>query len=227
MTLAELKYDDRGLLTVVAQDRLTGELRMLAHANREALQATLATGEAHFYSRSRGALWKKGESSGNVLRVHEVWADCDGDAVLYLVDPAGPTCHTGRATCFFRRLGENGALADDATKHGSALLPGLWQALEERSRSSEGTKSYTKKLLDAGPPLIGAKIREEAGELSDAIAGETDERVISEAADVLYHVLVGLLSRGVSLTAVQAELARRFGMSGLDEKAARAAKPTP
>ncbi len=227
MTLAELKYDERGLLTVVAQDRLTGELRMLAHANREALQATLATGDAHFYSRSRGALWKKGESSGNVLCVHEVWADCDGDAVLYLVDPAGPTCHTGRATCFFRRLGRDGALADDATKHGSALLPGLWQALEERSRSSEGTKSYTKKLLDAGAPLIGAKIREEAGELSDAIAGETDERVVSEAADVLYHVLVGLLSRGVALTAVQAELARRFGMSGLDEKAARAAKPTP
>ena len=104
MTLAELKYDQSGLLTVVAQDRLTGELRMLAHANREALQATLDTGEAYFFSRSRNALWKKGESSGHVLRVSEVWTDCDGDAVLYLVDPAGPTCHTGRESCFFQRL---------------------------------------------------------------------------------------------------------------------------
>lgn len=224
MTLADLKYDDRGLLTVVAQDRLSGELRMLAHANRQALQATLDTGEAHFYSRSRGALWKKGESSGHVLRVSEVWTDCDGDAVLYLVEPAGPTCHTGRPTCFFRVIGQDGAVTDHTAAHGMSLLPRLWSELEARKANGAG-KGYTRKLLDGGAAAINAKITEEAGELAQAIAGEADERVVSEAADVLYHVLVGLLSRGLSVRDVEAELARRFGVSGIDEKAARAPKP--
>ena len=98
--LAQLKKDAAGLVTVVAQDRLTGEVRMVAHANEEAVQQTLETGAAHFFSRSRGALWKKGETSGNVMRVHEVWADCDADALLYLVDPEGPSCHTGAPSCF-------------------------------------------------------------------------------------------------------------------------------
>jgi len=223
MNLAELKYDANGLLTVVAQDRLTGELRMLAHANREALQATLDSGEAHFFSRSRNALWKKGESSGHVLSVSEVWTDCDGDAVLYLVDPAGPTCHTGRATCFFRVVGEDGAVADDAARHGVSALPRLEAELEARKASGAG-KSYTRKLLDGGPEAINAKITEEAGELAQAIAGEADERVISEAADLIYHAMVGLLHRGISLRAVEGELARRFGVSGLAEKAARKPK---
>ena len=223
MTLAELKYDERGLLTVVAQDRLTGELRMLAHANREALQATLDTGDAHFYSRSRGALWKKGESSGHVLRVSEVWTDCDGDAVLYLVEPAGPSCHTGRATCFFRVIGKDGAVADNAQTHGMSALPRLWAELEAR-KANGAAKSYTRKLLDGGAAAINAKITEEAGELAQAIRDESDQRVVSEAADVLYHVLVGLLSRGVSMRDVEAELAKRFGVSGLDEKAARPPK---
>lgn len=223
MTLSELKYDERGLVTVVAQDRLTGELRMLAHANREALEATLNTGQAHFYSRSRAALWKKGETSGHVLRVSEVWTDCDGDAVVYLVDPAGPTCHTGRPTCFFRVIGKDGAIAEHAGAHAMSALPRLWAELKARTASTGG-KSYTRKLLDGGPAAIGAKIIEEAGELVEAIHAESDERVVSETADVLYHVLVGLLSRGVDLRAVQAELARRFGVSGLDEKAARPPK---
>lgn len=223
MTLAELKYDANGLLTVVAQDRLTGELRMLAHANRQALQATLETGEAHFFSRSRNALWKKGESSGHVLRVSEVWADCDGDAVLYLVDPAGPTCHTGRATCFFRVIGQDGAVTDDAVRHGVSALPRLVTELEAR-KASGATASYTRKLLDGGAEAINAKIIEEAGELAHAIAVESDERVVSEAADLVYHALVGLVHRGISLRAVEGELARRFGVSGLAEKAARRPK---
>lgn len=225
MTLAELKYDDRGLLTVVAQDRLTGELRMLAHANREALQATLDTGEAHFYSRSRGALWKKGESSGHVLRVSEVWTDCDGDAVLYVVDPAGPTCHTGRTTCFFRVIDRAGAIAEHAAAHGMPALARLEAELEQRKKAGGSGKSYTRKLLDGGAPAIGAKVQEEAGELVEALARESDARVVSEAADLLYHVMVGLLSRGLGLRDVQAELARRFGVSGIDEKAARPPKP--
>jgi phosphoribosyl-ATP pyrophosphohydrolase/phosphoribosyl-AMP cyclohydrolase len=215
-----LKYDGDGLVTVVVQDRLTGEIRMLAHANDEAVRATLASGEGHFYSRSRSALWRKGESSGNVLRVVEVWTDCDADALLYLVDPEGPSCHTGRQTCFFRVVGNDGSVTDDANAHAAALLPRLWAELEAR-KSATSAKSYTRSLLDGGAAKVGEKIREEADELARAIASESDERVVAEAADALYHLLVGLLSRGVGLRDVEAELARRFGTSGLTEKASR------
>lgn len=220
MDLAELKYDDQGLVTVVVQDRLTGEVRMLAHANEPALRATLESGEGHFYSRSRQALWRKGETSGHVLHVAEIWTDCDADAVIYLVDPEGPSCHTGRATCFFRVVEASSQIRDDAQHHARAVLPRLWAELEARKRDTSG-RSYTRALLDAGVSKIGAKIREEADELARAIAGESDERVVSEAADEIYHLLVGLLARGIDLRAVQAELARRFGVSGLAEKASR------
>jgi phosphoribosyl-ATP pyrophosphohydrolase/phosphoribosyl-AMP cyclohydrolase len=220
MDLSELKYDGQGLVTVVVQDRLTGEIRMLAHASEAALRATLESGEGHFYSRSRQALWRKGETSGHVLRVAEIWADCDADAVIYLVDPDGPSCHTGRTSCFFRVVERSSQIRDDAQNHARALLPRLWAELHARKRDTSG-RSYTRSLLDAGAAKIGAKIREEADELARAIAGESDERVVSEAADEIYHLLVGLLARGVDLRAVEAELARRFGVSGLAEKASR------
>jgi len=201
-------------VTVVAQDRLTGEVRMVAHANVEALEQTLSSGVAHFFSRSRNALWKKGETSGNVMHVHEVWLDCDADAVLYLVDAEGPTCHTGAPNCFITRL--------DADKSGRAapLFVRLEEALIERKNASS-EKSYTRSLLDGGAEKIGRKLREEADELARAVADETPERVASEAADVVYHAMVGLISRGVSWRDVEAELAKRFGVSGHDEKAAR------
>jgi phosphoribosyl-ATP pyrophosphohydrolase/phosphoribosyl-AMP cyclohydrolase len=221
MDLDSLKWDEHGLVTVVVQDRLSGEIRMLAHANRDAVAATLASGFAHFYSRSRKQQWRKGETSGNGLRVVELWADCDADALIYLADAEGPSCHTNRETCFFRRADAAGHVHEDPVRHARALLPKLWAELDERRVASEG-KSYTKSLLDAGAPKINAKIQEEAGELTRAIAGESDERVVSEAADVLYHVLVGLMARGVTFRDVEAELARRFGTSGHDEKAARA-----
>jgi phosphoribosyl-ATP pyrophosphohydrolase/phosphoribosyl-AMP cyclohydrolase len=220
MDLSQLKYDAAGLVTVVVQDRLTGEVRMLAHADQRALRATLDTGDGHFFSRSRHALWRKGETSGHVLRVAEIWTDCDADAVLYLVDPDGPSCHTGRATCFFRVIERDGVV-QDAERHAQSALPRLWTELEARKQAPAGS-SYTRKLLDGGAAAIGAKIREEADELARAIVDESDERVVSEAADEIYHVLVGLLSRGVDLRAVEAELARRFGVSGLLEKANRA-----
>jgi len=218
--MIQLKYDVDGLVTVVAQDRLTGELRMLAHANEQAVMATLSSGEAHFYSRSRKALWRKGESSGHVLRVAEVWADCDADALLYLVDPDGPSCHTGRESCFFRLVESDGTLRDEALAHGRPLLPGLWAELNLRQQQSP-THSYTRRLLDLGRGEIARKIREEADELGRALESESDERVVSEAADEIYHLLVGLLARGIALRDVEAELARRFGVSGLTEKASR------
>jgi len=223
MQLESLKWDAAGLVTVVVQDASSGEIRMLAHANLEALRATFDTGFAHFYSRSRQSLWCKGESSGHRLKVQQVWVDCDGDAVVYLAEPDGPSCHTNRETCFFTRARGPGEIEVDAKYHAAAALPALWQELLER-RASPATKSYTRSLLDAGPAKISAKIEEEAEELSRALQGESDERVASEAADVLYHVLVGLLSRGLSLRDVERELARRSGVSGLVEKASRAPK---
>ncbi len=218
MDVAGLKWDGAGLVTVVVQDRHTGEVRMLAHANEEAVHKTIESGDGWFFSRSRQALWRKGESSGHTLRVVEVWADCDGDALLYLVDPAGPSCHTGRRTCFFERL-DGGAELEDSAQAAPTLVR-LWDALGERQRAS-ANRSYTRSLLDAGVGKIGAKVREEADETARALGGESDARVVSEAADLVYHLLVGLLSRDLDPRDVVAELARRFGTSGHQEKASR------
>jgi phosphoribosyl-ATP pyrophosphohydrolase/phosphoribosyl-AMP cyclohydrolase len=220
MQLKDLKWDGDGLVTVVVQDASTGEVRMLAHANEAALRATFDTGFAHFFSRSRRALWCKGETSGNRLRVRGTWIDCDRDALVYLAEPEGPSCHTSRETCFFTRVQADGELVPDAKHHAQSALPALWSELLDR-RESAATKSYTRSLLDAGVPKINAKIQEEAEELARALASESEERVVSEAADVMYHMLVGLLARGLSLRDLEVELARRSGLSGLTEKANR------
>jgi phosphoribosyl-AMP cyclohydrolase / phosphoribosyl-ATP pyrophosphohydrolase len=218
-----LKRDANGLVTVVVQDRHTGLVRMVAHAGDEAIQATLDSGYAHFFSRSRGKLWKKGEESGHVLRVHEVWADCDADCLVYLVDPEGPSCHTGRETCFFRKLSADGSLQEPSGELASPTFPRLFAALEAR-REQSAEQSYTRALLDKGAPKIAEKIREEGDELARAVEHESDERVLGESGDVVYHLLVGLLFRKLSLRDVQALLASRFGISGHAEKAARTPK---
>ncbi|HEY3594330.1 MAG TPA: bifunctional phosphoribosyl-AMP cyclohydrolase/phosphoribosyl-ATP diphosphatase HisIE [Polyangiaceae bacterium] len=219
--MKELKFDEQGLIPAIVQDRLTGEVRMCAFMNREALAQTLSTGRATFFSRSRQALWVKGETSGNVLDVSEVRADCDGDTLLLLVDPAGPSCHTGKQNCFFRPVSADGVAAE-----GNAAAPflGRLEAEIEARRQSSGEKSYTKSLLDAGTSKIGDKMREEADEFARALAGESEDRVASEAADVVYHLLVGLASRRVSWRSVVSALAKRSGTSGHAEKAARAPK---
>lgn len=217
MELPPLKLDRDGLITVVAQDRATGEIRMVAHADIEALRRTAETGLAHFYSRSRGRLWMKGEESGNTLAVSSIWLDCDADAAVYLVDPTGPTCHTGSASCFFQRVHPGSA------PEGARALPVLDEltTILERRRSDDAQRSYTRSLLEAGPERIGAKLREEADELARAVSGESDERVAAEAADLVYHAMVALLSRGLSMRDVARVLAARFGVSGHDEKASR------
>jgi phosphoribosyl-ATP pyrophosphohydrolase/phosphoribosyl-AMP cyclohydrolase len=222
MDFSWLKRDAAGLVTVVVQDRQTGMVRMVAHADDEALGATLETGLGHFHSRSRQRLWKKGEESGHFLHVHEVWADCDADCVLYLVDPDGPSCHTGREACFFTRIGSDGS-PKESPQHGAPSFVRLWSELEAR-RDASAEKSYTRSLLDKGAHKIGEKIREEGDEFARAVEGETDERVISEAGDVVYHLLVGLLFRKLTLRDVQAQLSARFGVSGHQEKASRALK---
>jgi phosphoribosyl-ATP pyrophosphohydrolase/phosphoribosyl-AMP cyclohydrolase len=216
----ELKLDERGLIPAIAQDRLTGEVRMVAWMNDEALQRTLSTGRATFYSRSRGALWTKGESSGHYLEVSAIAVDCDADTLLLLVEPQGPSCHTGRENCFFRRLTDGNI---DREPEAGAFLFELERVVRERQQST-GEKSYTKSLLDAGPGKIGEKLREEAAELAQAVAEEPADRVANEAADVLFHVLVALRQRGVPLREVMSVLAKRAGTSGHAEKASRAVK---
>jgi phosphoribosyl-ATP pyrophosphohydrolase/phosphoribosyl-AMP cyclohydrolase len=215
----DLAFGEGGLIPVVVQDRITGDVRMLAWADREAVARTLSTGRATFWSRSRKALWVKGETSGHVIHVRSVIADCDADALVYLADPVGPSCHTGAASCFFRRVGEDGTAADEGVP-AATFLGELEREIEAR-KASTGQKSYTRHLLDGGPARIGDKLREEADELSRAIAGEGDDRVASEAADLLYHLMVGIASRGVPFRAVIEALAARSGQSGHDEKASR------
>ncbi len=218
--MTELAFDDRGLIPAIAQDAATGRVLMVAWMNAEALQLTRDTGFAHFYSRSRQAMWKKGETSGNTLAVREVRVDCDADVILLAVAPAGPACHTGAVSCFYRELDAAGNAAEDSVP-GASIIDRLGQVLVERRDSSDAGKSYTKSLLDAGMPKILAKIAEESGELADELPGGSDERVVSETADLLFHVMVALCARDIAPEAVLQELARRFGVSGHVEKASR------
>ncbi len=219
MSQLPLVFDPNGLLPVIVQDHLTGEVRMFAFATREAVQATVQTGRATFWSRSRGELWEKGKTSGNDIQVLRVLVDCDADCVIYVSEPRGNSCHTGAPSCFFRTLDGDTLMVAGTTSQ--TLLVELERVLEARKKSTTGA-SYTKSLYEAGPAKMGAKIMEEAGELARALEGESDDRVVSEAADTLYHVLVGLRGRDISLRRVLAELAGRFGTSGHAEKASRA-----
>lgn len=192
---------------------------MVAFANAEAVAQTLATRRATFFSRSRQRLWVKGETSGHVLDVREVTVDCDADALVYRVVAAGPTCHTGTPTCFFRRLDPDGAAVVSEVSAGTML--GELERVIRARRASTAEASYVKSLHEGGAARMGAKICEEADELARAVAGETAERVVAEAADLVFHVLVALGSRDVTFDAVLGELDRRMGRSGHDEKRAR------
>ncbi|HEY4897612.1 MAG TPA: bifunctional phosphoribosyl-AMP cyclohydrolase/phosphoribosyl-ATP diphosphatase HisIE [Solirubrobacteraceae bacterium] len=185
----QIAYDPQGLVPCVVQDWNTGEVLMLAYMNERALARTRETGKLHLWSRSRGEQWHKGATSGNVQTVRALRLDCDGDTVLALVEPAGPACHTGERTCFHR--GELEPLAP------AEMLPSLERVLGSRLRERpEG--SYTVELLD-DPARIGEKVMEEAEEVARAAREESDGRVDEEAADVIYHLLVLLASRGRSL----------------------------
>jgi phosphoribosyl-AMP cyclohydrolase / phosphoribosyl-ATP pyrophosphohydrolase len=205
--LDTLRFDPAGLVPVVAQEAQTGALLMVAWANREALAQTLATGEAHYFSRSRQALWRKGESSGHQQRVREVRVDCDGDTVLYRVDQTGPACHTGAPTCFYRQVGPDGSMSE-GDDPGAHLLTRLARIVAERARTRP-PESYTTSLFERGLAKISQKVGEEAVETVVAAHAESDERLASEAADLLFHLLVLLEARGIGLEAVLAELARR------------------
>jgi phosphoribosyl-ATP pyrophosphohydrolase/phosphoribosyl-AMP cyclohydrolase len=216
--LEALRFDDRGLVPVVAQDARTGQVLMVAWANLDALRRTLASGFMHYWSRSRSSLWKKGESSGNLQAVVSLHADCDGDTVLARVTMDGPACHTGDTTCF-GELGPEAAstphragaaVANEASggPRTTSVLDDLWAVLEERDRERpEG--SWTTRLL-ADENLRLKKLGEETVELVTALV-RGDERASEEAADLFYHVLVALKGAGRSWSEVEAELLRRRG----------------
>jgi phosphoribosyl-ATP pyrophosphohydrolase/phosphoribosyl-AMP cyclohydrolase len=189
----DIAFDDDGLVPCVLQDWRTGEVLTLAYMNAEAVERTRATGEVHFWSRSRNELWHKGATSGNTQRLRALRLDCDGDALVALVEPDGPACHTGARTCF-----HNGDVAQQALHE---VLPALERTIAARVDASPQT-SYTAQLL-ADPALAGAKVEEEAEEVVRAVREETDERVANEAADVLYHLAVLLRSRGLGLADAQ------------------------
>ncbi|MGN6110033.1 MAG: bifunctional phosphoribosyl-AMP cyclohydrolase/phosphoribosyl-ATP diphosphatase HisIE [Kofleriaceae bacterium] len=213
-------YDARGLAPCIVQDATSGDVLMLAWMNAEALALTRATRIVHFWSRSRGALWKKGETSGHTLALVELRIDCDRDAILARVRPAGPTCHTGATSCFFH---VDGAPDDDGVPAdgGAAVLPRLDRILAARRDAATGERSYTRSLLDAGMPKILAKLAEEHAELAAELPAGDAAAVVHEAADLLFHAMVGLTARRISIDAVLEELARRFGTSGHVEKARR------
>jgi len=188
---AEIRYDQNGLVPVVAQDANTNEVLTLAYANREAVEKTVQTGEAHYYSRSRSELWRKGETSGNTQRVVEVSLDCDGDALLYRVEPRGPACHTGERSCFFTPVyGEPNGEAPNLGRTLGRLAGTIAGRHEEMPE-----ESYTAKLLQRGTGYAAQKVGEEAVEV--VVAALEGEKLAEETADLLYHLLVLLEERGV------------------------------
>jgi phosphoribosyl-AMP cyclohydrolase / phosphoribosyl-ATP pyrophosphohydrolase len=197
-----LVFDGARLVPVIAQDRASGDVLMFAWANEEALSRTAETGFAHFWSRSRGALWKKGETSGHEMRVVEVRTDCDRDAVLYVVEPHGSACHTGSRTCF----GEDSPTA-------AGMLEELSRVVADRARVG-GEASYTARLLGKGQDQVLKKIGEEATEVVLAAKGQTDDRLAEETADLLYHLLVALHQRSLPLARVMDVLRRRRAPKG-------------
>jgi phosphoribosyl-ATP pyrophosphohydrolase/phosphoribosyl-AMP cyclohydrolase len=205
--LAGVRFGSDGLVPVVAQDSRSGDVLMVAYANREALERSATTAQAHYYSRSRGRLWRKGESSGHTQVVREIRIDCDGDTVLYRVEQTGPACHTGTRTCFSSVVGPD-ARPVSGEDPGGHLLTRLAATIARRA-AERPAGSYTVQLLDRGVPKISQKMGEEAVEVVVAANAEEPERLASEAADLLYHLLVLLQARGVPLDAVWKELAHR------------------
>lgn len=211
MSAAErVRFDENGLVPVVAQDVTTGEMLTLAYANREAVEKTLSSGEAHYYSRSRSELWRKGATSGNTQRVVEVRLDCDGDALLYRVEPRGPACHTGERSCFFTTLAGEGVGVDTgkagAPEGFGEVVEHLAETIAERHREM-AEESYTAALIRRGTERVAQKVGEEAVEV--VISALRDDRIAEETADLVYHLLVLLEERGVGIDEVAKVLSER------------------
>lgn len=217
-----IEWDRIGLLPVIAQDSITHEVLMLAYMNAEALELSRSTRIAHYYSRSKQRLWKKGESSGHLQHIERFVLDCDNDTLLIFVRQEGVACHTGRRSCFFTDLENAQSLysveVDTAATYG--VVDTLYHTILERKNSDPNT-SWTAKLFHKGDNAILKKVIEEAGEVALAVKDNDTDAIIYESADLLYHMLVALASKNISPDRIKQELARRFHQSGIAEKASR------
>lgn len=211
-----------GLIPVVTQDATTNEVLMLAYMNKEALELTISTNYAHYFSRTKQRIWKKGESSNHTQEIVNIMLDCDNDTLLLKVNQEGVACHTGRKSCFFTDLQTNEEVSkvevDTSAAYG--VVDTLYHTILER-KNDDPSKSYTSKLLNGEQNSMLKKIVEESGEFTFAIKDNDEKEIIYEAADITYHVLVALASKNISPDRVKQELARRFGMSGIEEKNSR------
>lgn len=218
MDLENIKFNGEGLIPAIAQDASTGEVLMLAYMNKESLSLTLSTGRAHYWSRSRKSLWLKGDTSGNYQNVKSVLYDCDGDTILLQVEPMGPACHTGERTCFFRSLDGKGTKPT-----GPRVLTELYSIIKERKKAAPD-KSYVASLYAKGLPKILEKVGEESAELIEAARDKGRDDVVYEFCDLLFHSMVLLSNEGIEMDEAYRELARRFGISGIEEKESRGKK---
>ncbi|CAE6693121.1 bifunctional phosphoribosyl-AMP cyclohydrolase/phosphoribosyl-ATP diphosphatase HisIE [Nitrospira defluvii] len=211
----DLTFDRQGLLPAVIQDWLDGTVLMVGFMNQQAITKTLETRFVHFWSRSRQTLWQKGESSGHVLRVKDLFVDCDHDTILVKVEPVGPTCHTGERACFFARMTEQGQAGETKTQDaGGGILERIYQTILERKATPQ-PDSYVSKLLQGGADRILKKVAEEAGEVIIAAKNGKREEIVYETADLLFHTLLVLGYHDVTLGDVYRELGSRFGKSGI------------
>jgi len=216
-------WEKSDLIPVIAQDYQTGDVLMLAYMNKEALTQTLQTGLVHYFSRSKQRIWQKGESSGNVQKLKEAYIDCDNDTLLLKIEQVGGVaCHTGRPSCFFTKL-ESGEVTESADLHATAnysVIDKLYHVIQERKQADPET-SYVASLLRKGDNSILKKVVEEAGEFCFAVKDDDPEEIVYEAADLAFHVLVALGAKNIDPDRIKQELARRSGLSGIEEKKMR------
>ncbi len=226
-----LKFDENGLIPVIAVDFYNNQVLMLAYANREAIEKTLETGYAHYWSRSRKRLWKKGEISGNLQKIKQILFDCDEDAVIYKVEQIGAACHTNHRSCFYREFYRDRVREIEPTigdfkgiiykpKNNENILSQLYELLQQRKKELP-ENSYTAKLFKGGVDKIAKKIGEEASEVIIALKNSSQSEIVYEAADLIFHLLVALAKSDIPPEAVLEELRRRFGISGVHEKNTR------
>ena len=210
MKEVELKYDAKGLIPAIIQDEASGRLLMMAWMNRDTLQMTRATGFTHFYSRSRGQVWKKGETSGNTQKVRKIFYDCDNDVILVSVDPAGPACHTGEESCFYRELESGDSLAaEESAQVDANILSRVYQVIQQRKRDKpEG--SYVAELFKKGESAILKKIGEEGTEFVIGCKNGDAQEIVSEAADLWFHTMVAMAQHDIPPEKIFAELQKRF-----------------
>ena len=218
----QINWQKTPLIPAIAQDSETNKILMLAYMNEEAYNLTLSTGYAHYFSRSKQRIWKKGESSNHTQEIKDVLLDCDADTLIVKIKQNGVACHTGRKSCFFTSVTQDKVVLEQEVDTDAmyGVVDTLYHTVLERKNDTETKKSWTKKLLN-DKELMLSKIREEADEVCVAINEESDEQVIYESADLLYHTIVGLGYRDISPDRVKQELARRFGLSGIEEKESR------